>query len=89
MLFSQALFEQKQAYELDLAQARSKYEEEAIHIKENEAEALNEVMEKHRAQLERAHSAAEREKDQLVNVGAQILKAWSRVWKYYMLTMRR
>ncbi|GAA6101926.1 protein FAM184A isoform X2 [Tachysurus ichikawai] len=62
-----ALFEQKQAYELDLAQARSKYEEEAIHIKENEAEALNEVMEKHRAQLERAHSAAEREKDQLVN----------------------
>lgn len=72
MLHSQALCEQKQAYELDLAQARAKYEEEAIQMKEDEAEVLKEVMEKHRAQLESAQSATEREKNQLVNVGAHI-----------------
>ncbi|XP_053488909.1 protein FAM184A [Ictalurus furcatus] len=62
-----ALCEQKQNYELDLAQARAKYEEEATHVKEDEAKVLEEFMEKHRVQLESAHNAAEREKTQLVN----------------------
>lgn len=57
-----------------MAQAQAKYEEEATHVKEDEAEALEEVMEKHRVQLESAHSAAEREKNQLINVGAHIIR---------------
>lgn len=70
---SQALYEQKQAYELDLAQARAKYGEEAAHVKEDEARVLDEALEKQRVQLESAHSAAEREKNQLINVGAYII----------------
>lgn len=74
VLRSQALCEQKQNYELDLAQARAKYEEEATHVKEDEAKVLEEFMEKHRVQLESAHNAAEREKTQLVNVRARIIR---------------
>lgn len=43
-------------------------------MKEDEAEALEEVMEQHREQLESAHSAAEREKNQIINVGAHIIR---------------
>lgn len=57
-----------------MAQARAKYEEEAAHVKEDEAEAFEEVMEQHREQLESAHSAAEREKNQIINVGAHIIR---------------
>lgn len=74
MLGSQALSEQKHAYELDLAQARAKYEEQAAHVKEDEAKVLEEVMEKHRVQLESARSTTEREKNQLINVGAHIFR---------------
>lgn len=74
MFCSQALFEQKQTYELDLAQTRAKFEEEATHVKEDEAKVLEEVMEKHTAQLESAHSATEREKNQIINVGTHIIR---------------
>ncbi|XP_036449835.1 protein FAM184A [Colossoma macropomum] len=62
-----SLREEKQSYELELAQARAKYEEEAARVKEGQAQALEELMEKHRAQLESARTTAEREKNQLLN----------------------
>ncbi|KAL7872798.1 hypothetical protein AOLI_G00118690 [Acnodon oligacanthus] len=62
-----SLREEKQSYELELAQARAKYEEEAARVKEGQAQALEELMEKHRAQLEGARTTAEREKNQLLN----------------------
>lgn len=70
MFRSQALFEQKQTYELELAHTRAKYEEEASHVKEDEAKIFEDVMEKQREQLESAHSTTEREKHQIINVSA-------------------
>ena len=68
----QSLREEKQSYELELAQARAKYEEEAAQVKEGQAQALEELMEKHRAQLESARTTAEREKNQLLNASVHI-----------------
>ncbi|KAK1793134.1 hypothetical protein P4O66_011540, partial [Electrophorus voltai] len=62
-----SLREEKRSCELELAQAQAKYEEEAAHMKEDQAKALEELNEKHRVQLESACSAAEREKNQLLN----------------------
>uniref|UniRef100_A0AAR2K935 Protein FAM184A/B N-terminal domain-containing protein n=1 Tax=Pygocentrus nattereri TaxID=42514 RepID=A0AAR2K935_PYGNA len=62
-----SLREEKQSCELELAQARATYEEEAARVKEGQAQALEELMEKHRVQLEGARTTGEREKNQLLN----------------------
>lgn len=76
----QSLREEKQNYERELAQARAKYEEEAAHVKEGQAQVLEELMEKHRAQLESARTATEREKNQLLNASAFIHTQLRSVW---------
>ncbi|XP_072545103.1 protein FAM184A isoform X2 [Salminus brasiliensis] len=67
LTLEKSLREEKQNYELELAQARAKYEEEAAHVEEGQAKALEEMKEKHWAQLESARTASEREKNQLLN----------------------
>uniref|UniRef100_A0A3B4D0P7 Protein FAM184A/B N-terminal domain-containing protein n=1 Tax=Pygocentrus nattereri TaxID=42514 RepID=A0A3B4D0P7_PYGNA len=67
-----SLREEKQSCELELAQARATYEEEAARVKEGQAQALEELMEKHRVQLEGARTTGEREKNQLLNASAHI-----------------
>lgn len=68
MLFWQTLREEKQSYEMELAQIRDKYEEETACLKDSQAESLEELKEKHRVQQESARNAAEREKNQLLSV---------------------
>uniref|UniRef100_A0AAY4AQI7 Protein FAM184A/B N-terminal domain-containing protein n=1 Tax=Denticeps clupeoides TaxID=299321 RepID=A0AAY4AQI7_9TELE len=58
--------QEKQNCELELLQVRARYEEELAHLKEGQAQALEELTEKHRALQESARNAAEREKNQLV-----------------------
>jgi len=66
------LREEKQSYEMELAQIRDKYEEETACLKESQAESLEELKEKHRVQQESARNAAEREKNQLLSVKTYI-----------------
>lgn len=76
MLFWQSLREEKQSYDMELAQIRAKYEEETACLKESQAESLEELKEKHRVQQESARNAAEREKNQLLSVRTYIFYYW-------------
>ncbi|CAB1331349.1 unnamed protein product [Coregonus sp. 'balchen'] len=64
----QSLREERQGYEKELARLRAKYEEEAVRFKEAQAQALEELSEKHRATQESAQNAAEKEKNLLMAV---------------------
>ncbi|ROJ78750.1 Protein FAM184A [Anabarilius grahami] len=65
--FGSSLREEKQSYDMELAQIRAKYEEETACLKESQAESLEELKEKHRIQQESARNSAEREKNQLLS----------------------
>uniref|UniRef100_A0AAY4AMW9 Protein FAM184A/B N-terminal domain-containing protein n=1 Tax=Denticeps clupeoides TaxID=299321 RepID=A0AAY4AMW9_9TELE len=65
LALEKTLGEEKQNCELELLQVRARYEEELAHLKEGQAQALEELTEKHRALQESARNAAEREKNQL------------------------
>lgn len=64
----QTLREEKQAYEKELMNLRSKYEEDTAHFKESQSRALEELSKKHRAALESTQSSAEKEKGRLLAV---------------------
>uniref|UniRef100_A0A8C8J7W6 Protein FAM184A/B N-terminal domain-containing protein n=1 Tax=Oncorhynchus tshawytscha TaxID=74940 RepID=A0A8C8J7W6_ONCTS len=62
----QSLREERQGYEKELARLRGKYEEEGVRFKEAQAQALEELSEKHRATQESAQNAAEKENNLLM-----------------------
>ncbi|TRY74236.1 hypothetical protein DNTS_004491 [Danionella cerebrum] len=62
-----SLREEKQNYEMELVRVRAKYQEETVCLKETQAESIEELKEKHRAQQESARNASEREKNQLLS----------------------
>uniref|UniRef100_A0A4W5ME57 Family with sequence similarity 184 member Aa n=1 Tax=Hucho hucho TaxID=62062 RepID=A0A4W5ME57_9TELE len=64
----QSLREERQGYEKELARLRGKYEEEGVRFKEAQAQALEELSEKHRATQESAQNAAEKENNLLMAV---------------------
>ncbi|XP_046886807.1 protein FAM184A isoform X1 [Hypomesus transpacificus] len=66
LALEQSLREERQGYERDLARLRGRYEEEAVRLGEEQAKALEELEDKHRAVQEDAQSAAERERSLLV-----------------------
>ncbi|XP_012692211.1 protein FAM184A isoform X2 [Clupea harengus] len=66
------LLEEKEKYESELAEVNTKYVEEVERLKETQAQALDELTEKHIAMQEGARNAAEREKNQrLADMGQQ------------------
>lgn len=60
--------EEKEKYESELAEVNTKYVEEVERLKETQAQALDELTEKHIAMQEGARNAAEREKNQRLAV---------------------
>ncbi|XP_035656709.1 protein FAM184A isoform X3 [Oncorhynchus keta] len=62
----QSLREERQGYEKELAKLRGKYEEEGVRFKEAQAQALEELSEKHRVTQESAQNAAEKETNLLM-----------------------
>uniref|UniRef100_A0A8B9KRC5 Family with sequence similarity 184 member A n=1 Tax=Astyanax mexicanus TaxID=7994 RepID=A0A8B9KRC5_ASTMX len=58
--------EEKQAYEKELLNLRSKYEEDTAHFKDAQSRALEELSKKHRAALENTQSSSEKEKNRLL-----------------------
>uniref|UniRef100_A0A8C7TMV6 Protein FAM184A/B N-terminal domain-containing protein n=1 Tax=Oncorhynchus mykiss TaxID=8022 RepID=A0A8C7TMV6_ONCMY len=67
----QSLREERQGYEKELARLRGKYEEEGVRFKEAQAQALEELSEKHRATQESAQNAAEKENNLLMEMGQE------------------
>ncbi|XP_046877089.1 protein FAM184A isoform X4 [Hypomesus transpacificus] len=60
------LREEKQIYEKEMMNLRSKYEEDAAHFKESQTRALEELSKKHRLTLENTHTSAEKDKSRLL-----------------------
>ncbi|CAB1340324.1 unnamed protein product [Coregonus sp. 'balchen'] len=66
------LREEKQVYEKEMLNMRTKYEDDTAHFKESQTRALEELSKKHWTTLENTQTTAEKEKSRLLALGSHL-----------------